>query len=95
MTQMGLVIRTVAAPIQTNSLATAATMIKWDVCKQDASLKGVLTCNGSRRHGLEGAHLGLVDDTLGELIKVVVAVVGKGDAKESAVQAALCTSMYE
>jgi len=45
-----------------------------------------LTSNGSGRHGLEGAHLSLVDDGLCELVEVVVTVVGERNPKQCAVQ---------
>ena len=45
------------------------------------------TSDSSCRHGLKGAHLGLVDDGLCELVEVVVTVVGERDAEQGTVQA--------
>lgn len=47
------------------------------------------TGDGSGRHGLEGAHLGLVDDRLCELVEVIVAVVGERNAEQCAVQSTM------
>lgn len=47
------------------------------------------TSDGSCRHGLESAHLGLVDGGLCELVEVVVAVVGERDAEQGTVQATM------